>query len=74
MFSRSSLVAVHLAYKIKNVVSKCSGVPSSVLANTLHGVRSGTSFCNRCRRGITAQRTGKCSGERFVRTHVAEQL
>ena len=35
MFSRSSLVAVHLAYKIKNVVSKCSGVPSSVLANTL---------------------------------------
>ena len=35
MFSRSSLVDVHLAYKIKNVVSKCSGVPSSVLANTL---------------------------------------
>ena len=44
MFSRSSLVAVHLAYKIKNVVSKCSGVPSSVLANTLHGVRSGNQF------------------------------
>ena len=40
MFSRSSLVDVHLAYKIKNVVSKCSGVPLSVLANTLHGVRS----------------------------------
>ena len=35
MFSRSSLVDVHLAYKIKNVVSKSSGVPSSVLANTL---------------------------------------
>ena len=35
MFSRSSLVDVHLAYKITNVVSKCSGVPSSVLANTL---------------------------------------
>ena len=35
MFSRSSLVDVHLAYKIKNIVSKCSGVPSSVLANTL---------------------------------------
>ena len=35
MLSRSSLVDVHLAYKIKNVVSKCSGVPSSVLANTL---------------------------------------
>ena len=35
MFSRWSLVDVHLAYKIKNVVSKCSGVPSSVLANTL---------------------------------------
>ena len=35
MFSRSSLVDVHLAYKIKNVVSKCSFVPSSVLANTL---------------------------------------
>ena len=30
MFSRWSLVDVHLAYKIKNVVSKCSGVPSSV--------------------------------------------
>ena len=40
MFSRSSLVDVHLAYKIKNVVSQCSGVPSSVLGNTLHGVRS----------------------------------
>ena len=35
MFLRSSLVDVPLAYKIKNVVSKCSGVPSSVLANTL---------------------------------------
>ena len=40
MFSRSSLVDVHLAYKIKNFVSKCSGVPSSVLANTLHAVAS----------------------------------
>ena len=39
MFSRSSLVDVHLVYKIKNVVSKCSGVPSSVLANTLHGLQ-----------------------------------
>ena len=37
MFSRSSLVDVHLAYKIKSVVSKCSGVPSSVLANMLQG-------------------------------------
>ena len=38
MFLRSLLVDVHLAYKIKNVVSKCSGVPSSVLGNTLqHG-------------------------------------
>ena len=35
MFSRSLLVDVHLAYKSKNVVSKCSGVPSFVLANTL---------------------------------------
>ena len=35
MFSRSSLVDVHLAYKIKKIVSKCSGVLSSVLANTL---------------------------------------
>ena len=35
MFSRLLLVDVHLAYKIKNIVSKCSGVPSSVLANTL---------------------------------------
>ena len=33
MFLRSSLVG--LAYKIKNVVSKCSSVPSSVLVNTL---------------------------------------
>jgi len=33
-----------------------------------------TGFYNCCRRGITAQRTGKCSGERFVRTHVVEQL
>ena len=40
MFSRSSVVDVYLVYKIKNVVFKCSGVPSSVLANTLHGVRS----------------------------------
>ena len=44
MFSRLSLVDVHLAYKIKNVVSKCSDVPSSVLANLLHGVRSENQF------------------------------
>ena len=38
MFLRSPLVDVPLAYKIKNVVSKCSGVPSSILGNTLqHG-------------------------------------
>ena len=35
MFLRLLLVDVHLAYKIKKIVSKCSGVPSSALANTL---------------------------------------
>ena len=44
MFLRLSLVDVHLAYKIKNVVSKCSDVLSSVLANMLHGVRSENQF------------------------------
>ena len=52
MFSRSSLVSVHLAYTIKNVVSKCSGVPSSVLANTLQV---------RVLSPVTKTNKGKCS-------------
>ena len=72
MFLRSSLVDVPLAYKIKNVVSTCSGVPSSVFRE--YGAEVKTILCNWCRRGITAQRTGQCSGERFVHTHVVEQL
>lgn len=61
-------------FSARSFISRCRHVELCASCFLVSEVQ--TSFCNWCRRGLTAQRTGKCSGERFVRMHmhVVEQL